>query len=124
MLSYGFTKPSGDKNMAGPTLSPRAKQMHALIKKYHSSGVTQKQFYEEEELVRSTFLYWLYHYRRHVDRAGKPARPTFIPLSVKESPAPIVPANCSVSFPGGVTVRFDGQADAGLLIELIKSGGA
>jgi hypothetical protein len=124
MLSYGFAKPKGDKNMAGPTLSPRAKQMHALIKRYHSSGVTQKQFYEEEELTRSTFLYWLYHYRRHGAITGKPGKPTFIPLSVKESPGPIVPANCSVTFPGGITVRFDGQADVGLLIELIKSGGA
>jgi hypothetical protein len=120
MLSYGFNKPKGGKKMARPNLSPRAKQMHALIRKYHASGVTQKQFYEEEHLPRSTFLYWLNHYRKHKKAKG----PGFIPLALNEKPLPTVPANCTVTFPGGVTVRFDGRAEAALLIELIKSGGA
>lgn len=98
--------------------SARTQQMHALISKYLSSGLTQKRFYEQEELPRSTFLYWLNHYRKH-KQAEKPA---FIPLSVKEHPSGS--SGCSVIFPGNVTIRFDRYPEAELLLKLINTEGA
>ncbi len=98
--------------------SARTQQMHALISKYLSSGLTQKRFYEQEELPRSTFLYWLNHYRKH----KKAENPTFIPLSLNDHPPS--PSGCSIIFPGNITIRFDRQPEAELLLKLINTEGA
>ncbi len=98
--------------------SARAQQMHALISKYLSSGLTQKRFYEQEELPRSTFLYWLNHYRKY----KKAKKPAFIPLPLKEHPSG--PSGCSIIFPDNITIRFDRQPEAELLLKLINAEGA
>lgn len=98
--------------------SSHRQQMHTLISKYMASGLTQKQFYEQEGLARSTFLYWLNHYRKH----KRPDQPAFIPVSLN-TPAS-APAGCSITFPNNITVHFDSYPEAELLIKLIQSAGA
>ncbi len=98
--------------------SARTQRMHALISKYLSSGLTQKRFYEQEGIPRSTFLYWLNHYQKH----KKTGNPTFIPLSLNEDTRG--PSGCSIIFPGNITIRFDRQPQVELLLKLINTMGA
>ena len=43
----------------------QAAEMYPLIESYLDSGLTQKQFYRQQELPHHVFSYWLRHYRKH-----------------------------------------------------------
>ena len=47
------------------TRSQRAKEMQAVIEKYHACDLTQRHFCKQEKLPLSTFTYWLRRCRRH-----------------------------------------------------------
>jgi hypothetical protein len=106
--------------MDQPKLSPRAQQMHHLIREYLSSGLTQRTFYEQKHLPRSTFHYWLNHYRKHNGVSKKNKKPRFIPLSIKENLHS--PSAVSISFANGVTVQFNEPVSTETLLMLINSG--
>lgn len=117
------------------SLTLRAQQMYALIEKYLSGELTQKQFCQHQSLPFSTFAYWLRRYRRNAQKAVQPAT-EFIPLtftSTRNRPIlsqPTCPDGyllshgaCAVEYPNGVMVRLFGSVDVPLIDRLIKLQG-
>lgn len=108
--------------MSQAKLSARATEMHAVIKKYLQSNLTQKAFCEQQSIPLSTFLYWLGHYRNH--NQPKPVRPRekapFIPLELKENPV-FSQAGCYLEFNNGTRLSFDNVPPVGLLLQLVRS---
>ena len=105
--------------MAQDKLTIRAQEMHALIRDYQSSGLTQKQFCEQEKLSLSTFQYWLYHLRKHNNPKSQINKPGFIPLQLKDHSRDGF--SCRICYPSGVSIDFDGAVDVQLLLTLIKT---
>jgi hypothetical protein len=121
VLSFRFNEFKGETSMDQPKLSPHAQQMHHLIREYLSSGLTQRTFYQQKHLPRSTFHYWLNHYRKHNGVSEKTKKPRFIPLFIKENSKGCSSA-VSISFANGVTVQFDEPVSTQTLLTLINSG--
>jgi len=112
------TNLQGGTDMAQDKLTVRAQEMHTHIRKYFSSGLTQKQFCDQEKLPLSTFQYWLYHLRRHNKPKSQTTTPGFIPLQLKDHSRDGF--SCHVCYPNGVSIDFDGAIDAHFLLTLIK----
>ena len=107
------------------TLTPRAREMYALIKKYQQSGLAQQAFCEKSNISYTTFQYWLSHYRfNHESRANQKENLSvsgFIPLSTSAPPVPIRPAAvCEIIYPNGVILRLADKPEVSLLQELLK----
>lgn len=107
--------------MAQPKLTPRAQEMHALVRKYQSSGLTRKQFCRQEDLTHSSFQYWFRHFRKYNNPTSTVFTPSFMPLKIKGHPDD-APSTCRITWPNGVRIDFSGAVDAGVLLSLIKTG--
>jgi hypothetical protein len=105
--------------MAQDKLSLRAQEMHAHIQNYLSSGLTQQQFCEKQNLPRSTFTYWLQHFRKYSNSESSNPAAGFIPLQLKDSPRSGF--SCRICYPNGVRIDFEGVLDGEVLLSLIKS---
>ncbi len=59
----------------------------AFIKKYLASGLTQREFCQQEKLAYPTFLTWLRKYCAASSQAPNfsPAAPSFVPLQLEPS---------------------------------------
>ena len=87
-------------------LSPRSRQMYALIEKSQNSSLSQKAVCEQEDLPLSTFTYWLKKYRGFKQTAG--VLEDFIPVKINER-SPQKQSNwCEIKFPGGIVIRIGG----------------
>lgn len=87
-------------------LSPRGRQMYALIEKSKNSPLSQKAFCQQEDLALSTFTYWLKSYRRYKQTSAAPE--AFLPLKINEGPAQKQSNRCEIEFPGGIMIRIGG----------------
>jgi hypothetical protein len=87
-------------------LSPRSRQMYALIEKYQSSPLSQKVFCRQEGLALSTFTYWLKKYRGFKQATG--TANDFIPMKIKERSPQKQSEWCKIEFPGGIVIRIGG----------------
>jgi hypothetical protein len=85
-------------------LSPRGRQMFALIEKAENSPLSQKAFCQQEELPLSTFTYWLKKYRRFKKTISAPE--DFIPLKINEGSPQKQSHWCEIEFPGGIMIRI------------------
>ncbi len=85
-------------------LSPRSRQMYALIEKSQNSPLSQKAFCQQEDLALSTFTYWLKKYRGFKQSPSVPE--DFIPVKINER-SPQKQSNwCEIEFPGGIVIRI------------------
>jgi hypothetical protein len=108
-----------------PGLTPRAREMYALIEQYLSrpSATTQKAFCEAEGIPLSTFQWWFGKYREAKDSSGKAGSSSgeFIPLKV-EAPKHKA-ADCAnqweILYPNGVILRIGNEIDIDLLSSLV-----
>lgn len=87
-------------------LSPRSRQIYALIEKYQNSPLSQKAFCKQEDLPLSTFTYWLKKYRDHQQTTGD--LEDFIPMKIKERSAQKQRDRCEIEFPSGIVIRIGG----------------
>ena len=87
-------------------LSPRHRQMYALIEKYQNSPLSQKAFCNQEDLPLSTFTYWLKKYRGSKQTTG--TLEDFIPVKINERSAQKKAEVCEIEFPGGMVIRISG----------------
>jgi len=105
----------------------------AFIKKYLASGLTQKEFCQQEKLAYPTFLAWLRKYRTALGQAlnSNPTASGFVPLQLEPSTClhrsrgrqARRAASCTLEFPNGVLVHFSGDIDAQLLTCLLRAAG-
>jgi hypothetical protein len=84
-------------------------QMEATVASFKSSGLTQREFCEQQQLKLPTFSYW---YRK----VSTGSQSSF--LGFTEVSAPAVSSGLEVVFPNGVIVR--GIRDRSLLAQLTK----
>jgi len=94
----------------------------AFIKKYLASGLTQKEFCQQEKLAYPTFLAWLRKHRAVLSQApdSNPTAAGFVPLQLEPSTClhrsrgrqARCAASCTLEFPNGVLVHFSGDIDA------------
>jgi hypothetical protein len=85
-------------------LSPRSRQMYALIEKYQNSRLSQKAFCQQEDLPYSTFTYWLKKYRGFKQATG--TAQDFIPVKINERSPEKQSNRCEIEFPGGIVIRI------------------
>lgn len=95
----------------------------ALIKKYLASGLTQREFCQQQKLAYPTFLAWLRKYRAAEGQTPdlSPAAPSFVPLQVE--PLAHRAASCTLEYPNGVLVHFSGDINVQLLTCLLRAAG-
>jgi len=87
-------------------LSPRSRQMYALIEKSQNSPLSQKAFCQQEDLPLSTFTYWLKKYRGFKQTTG--IAEDFIPVKINERSPQKQSGWCEIEFPGGIVIRIGG----------------
>lgn len=95
----------------------------AFIKKYLASGLTQREFCQQQKLAYPTFLAWLRKYRAAEGQApsSSASTPSFVPLQLE--PAAHRAASCTLEYPNGVLVHFSGDIDVQLLTCLLRAAG-
>ena len=87
-------------------LSPRNRQMSALIEKYQDSPLSQKSFCKQEDLPLSTCTNWLKKYRGF--RQTAEIAEDFIPMKINERSPQKQSGWCEIEFPGGIVIRIGG----------------
>lgn len=80
-------------------------EMYGLIEQYLSSDLSQRMFYTQEHLCKSSFEYWLKKYRQEKGipvPSRKRTKKSFIPVELP-SPIPIEePEKIQIIYPNGV----------------------
>jgi hypothetical protein len=112
--------------MAIQTSSERRQLRFATIEKYLTSGLTQKQFCQQERLAYATFQLWLKKYRQANTDAPQERKPgnNFVPLTF----TPLKPkpdfSHYIIEYPNGVVLRVSRSIEPQTLIQLIQASGA
>lgn len=91
-------------------------QMYALIREWERSGLTQKKFFEQHTIPRSTFSYWRKKYIRE-NGPGK-GKDNFIPVKVSNAPGNS-PELLQVIYPNAVRLVCSPDMDLSRLKPLI-----
>jgi len=110
--------------MAPQTSAERRQLRFATIEKYLASGLTQKQFCQQEQLTYSTFQLWLKKYRQanadfaHEQR-DQPGT-SFVPLTFTP---PTTKADYIIEYPNGVVLHISGATEPQTLVQLIQASG-
>lgn len=81
---------------ASPKLTPRAKEMYPIIKKYLSLNgkITQKAFSQQQGVPLSTFQWWLQQYRESSATPPPAVSPAAGPEQGNPLPRPFIPLPC------------------------------
>lgn len=99
--------------------SARQTEMFKTIKEYQKSDVSQNQFCEENNLSKSTFLYWLKKYRKE-----KSSPEGFIPLNISQPNSDGVPRELGgdyrIELPNGIRIQLDGPEGLELIANIIS----
>lgn len=90
--------------------------MYALIREWERSGLTQKKFFEQHPIPRSTFGYWRKKYIKE-NGQGK-EKDNFIPVKVSNA-AENSPELLQVIYPNGVRLVCSPDMDLSRLKPLI-----
>jgi len=103
-------------------LTPRAKEMYALIERYFESGLSQKLFCKQHGITYSTFHWWQYQYKKYCQnsKATQLNSEDFIPVRVS-SPIGTNSAShsCQIEYPNGIIVHLR-DVNVQFISELIR----
>ena len=92
--------------------SARQTEMFNLVEEYQKSGISQNQFCEENNLSKSTFLYWLKKYRKEEEQASG-----FIPINISGlNPA----SDYRIELPNGIQIHLSGSEGLKLIAGVIS----
>ena len=91
-----------------PRIIRSTEEMYPIIETYLASGLTQKQFYEQNEIPHSVFSYWLRHYRKYKGLSSENPSAHFLPLTVGQV------SSCTISLAGGISIRIEGLSNGQL----------
>jgi hypothetical protein len=93
----------------------------AFIKKYLASGLTQREFCQQEKLAYPTFLAWLRKHRAALGQAPNSNSTASRFVALQLEPSARRAASCTLEFPNGILVHFSGDIDAQLLTCLLRA---
>jgi adenylate kinase family enzyme len=107
-------------------LTPRSKEMYAIIKEYLETEMTQIDFCNSKQIPESTFQYWLKRYRddnnNHTVKSSftnKKVRSNFIPLEIT-SPSNLSPIHCEIERPNGTIIKLKCNKVSADFLELLR----
>ena len=82
--------------------------MFPLMELYEDSGMTQKQFCVEMDIVPHTFTYWLNKYRKSMATIiTKEAKPEFVELAVSTNQESVATHRLiRISYPDGTLIEL------------------
>jgi hypothetical protein len=104
-------------------LSIRKEEMYGKIEDYLSREITQKEYCQQENLVPSTFFYWLQKYRKeHGLSSERDTKPSgFIPIKFNsDSSLRGSATDCEVHLPNGILIRCHSASINSSLVNLIQ----
>jgi len=90
--------------------------MFSLIKKWHESGITQKEFCSQHDLSMHAFYYWLRKYKQ----ANQSSENQFMPVEIR-SPGNGAWGEIQIHYPNGVLVTLDKAVSLSRIKALIKA---
>jgi len=104
---------------------PGSEEWLKLIEEFRASDLQQKEFCSKHELSLSTFQFWLYRKSKRNSGSESKLAPTFLPVEVVASPAPLARAGelIEVALRSGAVVRFSTGTDTRYLAELLAALG-
>jgi hypothetical protein len=110
------------ENMAthSQTLGERRQSRIGTVMKYLDSGLTQRQFCQQEKVAYSTLQFWLKRYRESKLEAQEPNRDNFVALQVRP-PLQTDPPHYTIQYPNGVVVHINGTISPESLLVLIQA---
>lgn len=100
------------------TLTPRAVEMYALIKRYLESGQRQKDFCNSHDIKLATFQKWLHHYRKD-QKKQTTSNSEFIPIKINQSPKKLF-CGYTLEYPNGIILRISGHIDVSVVQTLLN----
>jgi hypothetical protein len=106
------------------TRAQKQEQMFALIEQYLHSQQTQPEFCRSATIPLSTFQFWLKKYRQTKPPQQSQSQgpvPGFVPLTFSHQTRVSTPSQpgCTIHYPNGVLVEFNGPVDTKILLELV-----
>jgi hypothetical protein len=104
---------------------PGPEEWLKLIEEFRASGLQQKEFCAKHDVSLSTFQFWLYRKSKRSSGSESKPTPTFLPVEVVASPAPLARAGelVEVVLRSGAVVRFTTGTDTRYLAELLAALG-
>ena len=103
-------------------LTPRAREMYAVIEKYSKSDLSQKEFCEQHGITYSTFHWWRHQYKKHNQNLKDTHNQStdFIPVQVTKpvDPSPSS-SSCQIEYPNGIIVHLK-DVNVRIISELIR----
>ena len=111
--------------MQNQTLAEQRQLRFSTIEKYLTSELTQKQFYQQEQLAYSTFQVWRKKYRQaHAEpRLEQHSDNSFVPLTFTPTTAKLDSAHYVIEYPNGVVLRLSGAIEPQTLLQLVRVQG-
>ena len=91
--------------------------MFRLIEDCHNSGLSKKQWCQQNGIPKSRFFYWQNQYRKAREQNSKAA---FIELPAPDKQPT---AMIELEYPSGLTIRIPQQAGASFIASVIKQAG-
>ncbi len=98
-------------------------QKFAMLRRWEESGITQKQFAEQENISMNNFQYWLERFRKGSEPAGRQGRQKsekFIKLKAPEKKVFAGNVYFEVVFANGNRVKFYNAMDVLQLKQLVQ----
>lgn len=112
-------------------LSSRAKEMYALIREYHESGLTQSNFCRSKQLAESTFHYWLQRFRatkvkhHQLKISGPKEQSHFLPLEnippASQGQTDGLYLHCEIERPNGTLIKIKARKITSDLLHLLHT---
>ena len=102
------------------TLGERRQSRIATVVKYLDSGLTQRQFCQQENVAFSTLQFWLRRYRESNPEAQESTRDHFVALQFR-SPLQTDWPHYTIQYPNGVVVHVNGTISPEFLHVLIQA---
>ena len=102
------------------TLGERRQSRIATVVKYLDSGLTQRQFCQQENVAYSTLQFWLRRYRESNPGVQESNRDNFVALQVR-TPLQTDPPHYTIQYPNGVVVHVNGTISPEFLHVLIQA---
>jgi hypothetical protein len=104
---------------------PGPEEWQKLIEEFRASGLQQKEFCAKHDVSLGTFQFWLYRKAKRSSGSESKSAPTFLPVEVVASPAPLARAGelIEVALRSGAVVRFSTGTDTRYIAELLAALG-
>jgi ribosomal protein S3 len=84
------------------------------VRSFHDSGLRIEEYAARKGLVLNRLIFWMRTLRKDVETRTKSAVPAFLPVSVRQVPAPAASARmmAEIDLPNGRRVRVHVKTDA------------